>query len=171
MPCFRVVRRVWFRPLLRETCGEPCRRRLCLFRAGRNWFLTAALELEGRAELKLSDYQKRQTLAKISLQQQFELLPVRLIPEKARDLNCILQFRFTDVNENVCVHYRRGIAYLKWPCEGKPDVEVESTKSVWLEIVNKDRSAALAVARGDLKVKGSIVTLVRALLSVELDAD
>ncbi|KEP64865.1 UNVERIFIED_CONTAM: metallo-beta-lactamase domain-containing protein [Hammondia hammondi] len=138
---------------------------------GRNWFLTAALELEGRAELKLSDFQKRQTLAKISLQQQFELLPVRLIPERARDLTCILKFHFSDVNENVCVHFRRGIAYLRWPCENTPDVEVESTRDVWLSIVNKDRSPVVAFATGDLKVKGPILTLVRALLAVELDAD
>ncbi|PFH34555.1 metallo-beta-lactamase domain-containing protein [Besnoitia besnoiti] len=138
---------------------------------GRNWFLTAALELEGRAELKLSDTQKRQTLAKISLQQQFELLPVRLIPERARHLTCILKFHFSDVNENICVHFRKSIAYLKWPCEGTPDVEVESTRAVWLGIVNKDRSPAMAYATGDLKVKGSIFTLARALLAVELDAD
>ncbi|XP_058515375.1 linear primary-alkylsulfatase-like [Ochotona princeps] len=138
---------------------------------GRNWFLTAALESEGHAELRLSDSQKRQTLSKLTMQQVFELLPVRLVPERAHNLECVLEFHFTDVDEHACVHYRRGIAYQKWPCEKTADVVATTTREVWLGILNKDRSPALAVATGDLRVSGSLRTLARALLCVELEAN
>ena len=60
----------------------------------RNWLLTAALETEGVLQLSLGEQQKKHLLQQLSLQQIFDLLPVRLNPEAAADLEALVLFKF-----------------------------------------------------------------------------
>eukprot|EP00920_Eleutheroschizon_duboscqi_P020389 GHVT01048365.1.p1 GENE.GHVT01048365.1~~GHVT01048365.1.p1 ORF type:complete len:837 (-),score=151.37 GHVT01048365.1:935-3445(-) len=138
---------------------------------GRNWLLTSALELEGAIELRLTDTQKRQALTHLNQNQVFAMLPIRLDAERAVDLDEVHQFHFRDTGESTCVHYRRGVAYVRWPCERPPDVEVTTTAAVWRAVLNKERHPAVAVARGEMTIHGSILRLLKTMDKLELDVD
>ena len=162
--------------------------------AGRNWYLTSALEVEGSAKIMLSDGQKRQVLHRLNMEQIFALLPVRLNPEAAEALDSAILFKFAApkgattphgvsgqiegeaenteaAEERQCVHFRRGIVYTRKYCERQPDVVVETTATAWLRILTRETGPVAAAARGDIRVTGSIMLLVRSLAAVELDAD
>ena len=66
----------------------------------RNWYLTAALEVEGSTRLMLSESQKSQVLQRLSVGQIFSLLPVRVNPEAAEALNAVILFRFAPTPAN-----------------------------------------------------------------------
>lgn len=160
---------------------------------GRNWYLTSALEVEGSARIMLSDSQKRQVLHRLTMEQIFALLPVRLNPEAAEALDSAILFKFATpkkmtphglademgketenteaAEENQCVHFRRGIVYTRKNCEREPDVVVETTAAAWLKILTRETGPVAAAARGEIRVKGSVMLLVRSLAAVELDAD
>lgn len=154
---------------------------------GRNWYLTSALEIEGTARITLSDSQKRQVLHRLTMEQIFALLPVRLNPEAAEALDSAILFKFSEpkkgmphrmieedvdnTEENQCVHFRRGIVYTRRKCEREPDVVVETTSAAWLKILTRETGPVAAAARGEIRVKGSLMLLVRSLAAVELDAD
>lgn len=160
---------------------------------GRNWYLTSALEVEGSARIMLSDSQKRQVLHRLTMEQIFALLPVRLNPEAAEALDSAILFKFAApkgatshgaaneiegvtesteaAGEYQCVHFRRGIVYTRKQCEREPDVVVETTAAAWLKILTRETGPVAAAARGDIRVKGSVMLLVRSLAAVELDAD
>lgn len=139
---------------------------------GRNWYLTSALELEGTVALKVAEKQKRQALSKFrSMKEVFDFFPFRLNAENSFHLDYLIHYSFVDTNEHLCAVYRRGIAYNTWPCGREPDVEVVTRSSVFRSLLLKDISPISAVARGDLKVKGSIWTLIKCLARVETDVE
>ncbi|KAL8269363.1 hypothetical protein Esti_006698 [Eimeria stiedai] len=70
-----------------------------------------------------------------------------------------------------CVHFRRGVVYIRHACETAPNAVVETNARVWRQIIAKEASPLAASARGDIKIQGSVFTLIRALAAVELDAD
>eukprot|EP00921_Rhytidocystis_pertsovi_P008700 GHVQ01014175.1.p1 GENE.GHVQ01014175.1~~GHVQ01014175.1.p1 ORF type:complete len:212 (+),score=27.92 GHVQ01014175.1:63-698(+) len=137
---------------------------------GRNWYLTTALELEGKVHLIVSDAQKRQTLSKFkTMREIFDFLPVRLRSEEALDLDHVVHWQFDDSKENVCAVFRRGVYYNTWPCERTPDVQVITTTTTLRNIFNKDVGITRAIARGDIEVRGSLLTLMKCLSKIEFD--
>eukprot|EP00922_Rhytidocystis_sp_ex-Travisia-forbesii_P023773 GHVS01034879.1.p1 GENE.GHVS01034879.1~~GHVS01034879.1.p1 ORF type:complete len:774 (+),score=167.94 GHVS01034879.1:123-2324(+) len=139
---------------------------------GRNWYLTAALEVEQSLSLRLSDTQKRQALSQYrTMQQLFEFLPYRLDAENALDLDYRIVYEFDDTGERLCAVYRNAIAYTTWPCDRKPDVTVATTSDVFRSILMKDTTPLAAVARGDIRVSGSVMVLITCLSRVEMDLD
>lgn len=205
---------------------------------GRNWYLTAAQEVEGSLVLSLGEEQKRQALRSMSSAQIISLLPYR-IDASASDLDAVILFRFEGEEEaqqriqkqhrrqertlqllqqeelrqqkelrkqtqgqapplslsevrvppveevqpeaakpaaslpveEHCLHFRLGVVSVHRKCERKPDAEIQTNREVFLSILTKDTHPLLAAVRGQLKVKGSTPTLLKALASVELDED
>ncbi|CDJ43589.1 hypothetical protein ETH_00012615 [Eimeria tenella] len=70
-----------------------------------------------------------------------------------------------------CVHFRRGIVFTRDECERAADVEVETTEAAWRSFLTKETGLIAAAARGDFRVKGPLLLLVKCLASIELDMD
>ena len=126
---------------------------------GRHYYLTQALELEGEVTIE----PQRPTEANLELVRSIPIgnfmraMPAALDAEAAHDVDRVLGFRFTDVDEAFAVHIRRGVAEIRegWPDD--PDAGLTTTTRTWIDIVTKQRSLPAAVATGDVSVEGGVL--------------
>jgi len=131
--------------------------------AGRNFYLTQALELEGRVRIpsdpKLDDRVKP-FLTTIPIENFMAAMPTHLDPERSADVDTVAGFRFTDVDQGFTLHVRRGVAEFRSRFPDNPDLTITTTAEVWREIAAGLRSPALALMTGAVQVDGSRLDLV-----------
>ena len=127
----------------------------------RNYYYTQALELEDKLNITIPPVSS-DTVSRIPLGAIFDSMAVRLNPEKSADVVKTAVFHFPDVGKSYTVEVRRGVAWVT-PVMKKSDLVVTANSQVWKEIAVKVRNPALALARGDIKVEGGVVNLVKFL--------
>lgn len=128
----------------------------------RNYYLTQALESEGRLTIGTASVNHPDFIRKIPLSAIFSAMAVNLNPEKSADVDQVLGFRFPDTDEAYTVHVRRGVAEIRPYFPEDPDITVTVDAHTWKEIVAGLRNPAVAVIR-DLNVEGGTINLVRFL--------
>jgi alkyl sulfatase BDS1-like metallo-beta-lactamase superfamily hydrolase len=128
----------------------------------RNYYLTSALELEGKADIRKANV-SAETVHKIPLRAIFESMAVRLDPEKSADTDTTVGFSFPDAGEAYAIRVRRGTAEISSGLPKNPDVSVTMDSNTWKEIAAKMLNPAVAYAQGRIKIDGSTLTLVRFL--------
>jgi len=130
----------------------------------RNYYLTSALEVEGKLQIGRVPTNKNKDLVdSIPLASIFNAMAIELNPKKSIDVNRCVGFMFPDTHEAFTVHVRCGVAEIKPSFPENPDIVVTVNSNVWKEIVSGIRNPALAFSRGDIKVKGGLIKLVRFL--------
>ncbi len=130
----------------------------------RNYYLTSALEVTGELSIgRVPMNKNRRLIDSIPLEAIFNAMAVELNPKKSQDSNTCVGFRFPDINSAYTVHVRYGVAEIQPHFPKNPDIVVTVNSNVWKELVAKVRNPALAFARGDIKVKGGLLKLVRFL--------
>ena len=137
--------------------------RLSISPNGRNYYLTQALELEGKAavdEDPRGDPDTADIVAAIPIANFMSAMPVNLDPEAAADVEMVVGFRFPDVGEDFGVHVRRGVAELRTELPEQADATLTTNTAVWKAIVTGERNAALALASSDVQIDGSTLDLV-----------
>ncbi len=123
--------------------------------AGRNYYLTQALELEGAVDVGGDTVSAAQSA---SIAQSFPMasimasLPVRLNPERAAGKDIVAGFRFTDTGESFTIHIRNSIADLQEGFPEDPDVAIATTTGSWFAILTRQKSLPLAIATFDVRV-------------------
>lgn len=131
---------------------------------GRNFYLTQALELEGRVEV-LVDVEvtdaAAQVLEAIPIGRFIEAMPVNLDPAKVGGAELRVGLEFTDEDVAFGIHVRRGIAVVRDGLPDEPDLVVRTTSQVWKDLVTGRRNAAVILATVELE--GSRIQLVRFL--------
>ena len=128
----------------------------------RNYYLTQALELEGKIDLSPPKV-RRDTVVFVPLKAIFSGMAVNLNPEKSADVDTVVAFRFPDTGDVYTIHVRRGVAWIENRLPARADISVSVNSTVWKEIVAGIRNPAIALAKGDVKVKGGVLNLVRFL--------
>ncbi len=130
---------------------------------GRHFFLTQALELEGRVtaggDLEITDA-VAQVLEAIPIGRFIEAMPVNLDPEKSDDADLRVGFDFGEAGA-YGIHVRRGVAEVRPGLPAETDLLVRTSPAVWKDLVTGRRNAALVMATLDLE--GSRLDLVRFL--------
>ena len=129
----------------------------------RNYYLTQALEVEGRLTIGVPGVVNRETLRHIPLSAIFQAMAVRLNPGKSADVDRVVGFRFPDLGEAYMVHVRRGVAEIQPRFPEYPDTTLTAESFVWKEIVAGLRNPTMAFLKGDIKIEGSISQLVQFL--------
>jgi alkyl sulfatase BDS1-like metallo-beta-lactamase superfamily hydrolase len=133
---------------------------------GRNYYLTQALELEGRTavdEDPRGDPSTADIVAAIPIENFMSALPVSLDPEASADTDLLVGFRFPDEGKAFGVHVRRGVAELREGFPEAPDAAITTDTSVWKDILTGQRNAGLAFASDAVEVEGNTLDLVRFL--------
>lgn len=128
----------------------------------RNYYLTQALETDGRLKIGTPSVNHPDLVHRIPLAAIFEAMAVNLDPDGSADVDQVVGFRFPDTNEAYTVHVRRGVAEIQPTFPAEPDITVTVDSQVWKEIAAGLRNPALAVVK-DLDVEGGTVALVRFL--------
>ena len=125
---------------------------------GRNYLLTQARELrddvvinEGIPDDRSISFTRNAPIANFMAS-----LPVNLDAAAALDVERVAEFRFTDTGEVFTVEVRRGVATVVPQAAADPDITVETTSVVWIDLLIGRRNAAPAVASGALKFPGGL---------------
>ncbi len=129
----------------------------------RNYYLTQALETTGKIEINDRKVKEKDILYGIPLTAIFNSMAVTLNAEKSADTNTVVGFRFPDVGEAFTLHVRRSICEVQPVFPKSPDVTVTVDSTIWKEIVAGLRSPAVALAKGNVKVEGGTLNLVKFL--------
>ncbi|MGB5311966.1 MAG: alkyl sulfatase dimerization domain-containing protein [Polyangiales bacterium] len=128
----------------------------------RNYYLTQALELEGKVEIK--DQTKPENalsfVSTVPIGQFIAAMPANLLYEKSADKEIIVGFRFPDVGEGYGIEIRRGVAEFDNSFPEEPDLTITTDSEVWRELVLGLRSPIKAFASGDIEFTGSALDLV-----------
>lgn len=130
--------------------------------AGRNYYLTQALEVEGAistAQDVASSTDAASVVEAFPIRSILASLPVALNPARAEGKDIVAGFRFTDTGETFTIHVRNGIADLQDGFPDDPDVAVQTSTVHWFEIMTRQRSLPLAIATFDLRVTTGALTV------------
>ena len=128
----------------------------------RHFYLTQAGELLGEIQVAQPEL-KSDSLAfakSLPIGEVLASLPVNLNAAKSLDRDTRVLFDFSDTNERYGVHVRRGVAELvagealsAWE---EPDIQVNTTTGVLVEVLMQARGVPGALASGDLKLAGGV---------------
>lgn len=131
----------------------------------RNYYLTQALELEGKIEIQ-DDIRPENALSFVStvpIERFIEAMPANLLYERSADTEIVVGFRFPDVDQSYGIDIRRGVAEFEERFPEDPDLTITVDSDVWRELVLGMRSPVTAFASGDVKFEGSALDLVEFL--------
>lgn len=120
---------------------------------GRNYLLTQAGELRGEIAIDeaLPDERSIGFAHNAPVANFMAALPVNLDAQAALDVERTAEFRFTDTGEVFTVEVRRGVAVVTPSPAADPDISVETTSVVWIDLLIGRRGAAGAIASGALR--------------------
>ena len=128
----------------------------------RNYYLTQALELEGKIEIR--DQTKPENalsfVSTVPIGRFVAAMPANLIYEKSADKEILVGFRFPDVDEGYGIQIRRGVAEFIPSFPENPELTITADSMAWRELVLGLRSPVQAFASGDVKFDGSALDLV-----------
>lgn len=125
---------------------------------GRNYYLTQARELEGRAPPtgRGVDESVLNIARNVPVGNYLAAMPVHLDPVKSAGVDTLMAFRFTDTGEAYGLHVRRGVAEFREGNPEDPDLSLTTDTRVWIDIVLGRRGVPAALASGDLEIGGGI---------------
>jgi len=140
---------------------------------GRNFYLTQALELEGKVEIVVT----KPTSAMLELAQAMPIenfiaaMPANLNPERSADADTVAGFRFPDAGEAFTIHVRRGVASYRKGFPESPDVVITADAGAWIAVVAGARALPAAIASGDIEVEGGVRKLPTAVAFLAMFRD
>jgi alkyl sulfatase BDS1-like metallo-beta-lactamase superfamily hydrolase len=128
----------------------------------RNYYLTQALELEGKIEIddEVKPENALTFVSTVPIGRFVAAMPANLVYEKSADKDILVGFHFPDVDESYGIHVRRGVAEFKDHFPKNPDITITANSAAWRELVLGLRNPIKAFASGDVKFEGSTLDLV-----------
>ena len=128
----------------------------------RNYYLTRALEVEGKLHIGMMKIPDKRLLKHLQVADIFNAMAVKLNPEKSIDADTVAGFRFPDTGEAYTVHVRRGVAEIRPQFPENPDIALTVDSTVWKEVVTGFRNPALALVK-DVDKEGGTLEIVKFL--------
>ncbi len=122
----------------------------------RNYYLTQALEVAGKLTIPpLKVFES--IFFNLEIMTILKLMAINLKAEKSLKLYMAAKFDFTDLDEVYSVNIRRGVAIVEPYVLDNVTFTVTCTSLIWKGIIGEFIRPSVALAKGDLKVDGSIV--------------
>lgn len=128
----------------------------------RNWYLTSALELEGRLDTletakKMADiFTPPDILAEMPVDVSINAWTTRLKAEQTLSVNRSLGFEFPDLNETYGLTIRRGVCQFDANPETRMDMVLTMTKPVFDKVQSGAVTIEEAVVKGDIRLTGNM---------------
>jgi len=119
---------------------------------GRNWFLTQALELEGKINLDPNAFPPSDPTA-IPVKLIMNLIPVSVDPVKAQEVNKLVGIEFTDIGEAYSIHIRHSIAAIGDSFPDNPDIHLTMDSNVFKKIMAGMETLDNAIDSGNASIK------------------
>jgi alkyl sulfatase BDS1-like metallo-beta-lactamase superfamily hydrolase len=133
----------------------------------RNYYLTALVQDHISAPITTAE--KRRVVDEAPASLLFEIMKLRLVPDKVVGANWTIVFRFTDTEQvfvlrivHCVLRFEETESY-----KGHFDATVSTTLKTWKAINVGEMNPLMAYLNGDLKVTGSRMTLLTFLRSID----
>lgn len=125
----------------------------------RNWYLTEALELEGRVDIEPRpvDDARLKFAQSFPIENILEMMRVSLNPAKTEGVSASMAFTFPDQSKRFLLTVRNNVLLIN-PIDELPadTVEVELNARDWVALITKHDSFPAALASGRLKVVNGV---------------
>ncbi len=131
---------------LGEAAGNP---------NARHYYLTTALELQGKVDIKEISNSTDRMLGQLPLENFFQAIAVNLRAEDCLELDQKVGFSFPDVDQSFTVWIRRGVAEIQPRLLKDLDIHMQMDSLVWKKVLAKQRNAAAAIATDMEALQGS----------------
>ncbi len=131
----------------------------------RNWYLTSALELEGRLDTlatvkKMADiFTPPDILAQMPVAVSINTWTTRLKAEQTLSVNRSLGFEFTDLGATYGLTIRRGVCQFDVNPKHGMDMILSMTKPVFTRVLSGATTIEEAVVKGDIRLTGGLDNL------------
>ncbi len=134
----------------------------------RNWYLTSAMELEGKfdgddvreqAQVLRGVFLSPQMVKNFTPQAFLGNWVTRIDPEKAGDVQMTLGFEFPDVGEQWALEVRRGVAQLHRGIPEGTSLRLTMNKSFMDTLLTGEGGLVKGALLGDVKVDGSLLDI------------
>ena len=131
----------------------------------RNWYLTSALELEGRldtletAKKMANIFMPPDILAEMPVAVSIDAWTTRLKAEQTLSVNRSLGFEFTDLDESYGLTIRRGVCQFDIAPKNDMDMILYITKPVFNEVLAGKTTIEAALVNGAMKLTGDLSDL------------
>jgi alkyl sulfatase BDS1-like metallo-beta-lactamase superfamily hydrolase len=126
---------------------------------GRHWYLTAALELEGKIKIDPDKFAvtSPQQLAALPVDNLLEILATKIDPVKAEGVNKTLAISIPDIGKNYILHVRNGVlAVVKDTIPQKPDMSLSLDLETYKSLVNGAQKVVDVIKAGKANFEGII---------------
>jgi len=134
--------------------------------AGRNYYLTQALETNG---MQIQG-NRADGIRSAPMKSLFSLMPNRVDPKKAEGVEGSLMFHFTDTQEKYLLTIRSSIVLQQMVEDTTPipsnAVTLKIAEALWREILIGEKSGATAMAQGLMAIEGGSVAQVASMLGI-----
>lgn len=121
----------------------------------RNIYLTGSDELRGGVRKLPTSMVPLDMMAALDSAMIFDVLSVRLNPEKAKDAHVRIVFVFPDRNERFLVEVRHGVLVAQLAAEGeKADATLTVARPVFLDSLFTGKSLVPKILAGEVKLEG-----------------
>lgn len=127
----------------------------------RNFYLTAALELEDKLDQTRKKISGPAIIASLPVSNILESMTVRIDPEKSKDMHMTLVFHITDKNEDYGLEIRRGVVQFYEKRPPQADLTVSMPDKVLREIVVGETTFKKGMDSGIIKLEGKRLDLYR----------
>jgi alkyl sulfatase BDS1-like metallo-beta-lactamase superfamily hydrolase len=128
----------------------------------RNWYLTEALELEGKIgiEPRPVDDARLKYAQSFPIENILEMMRVSLNPAKTEGVNATMAFTFPDQSKRFLLTVRNNVLLID-PIDELPTdtVEVELNASDWVALITQHDSFPAALASGRLRVVNGVTDI------------
>jgi len=133
----------------------------------RNWYLTDALELEGKIEVDVTGKNTEVSPEQAEFVKSFPIegilksMTVNLDPVASAGVDQVVVFVFPDQNKRFQIHVRNQVAVVRQLVQGSEQmasgaVVVSVDASDWVDLVTGQKGFPLALANGTISVEGGL---------------
>lgn len=136
---------------------------LSIAATGRNYYTTYSLELDNELDLKIPQSYITNNLQQIdSGYNLLNAMAVNLDFEETEGVDWLVEFKFTDTNEHLMFHVRKGVVdifdgvkkeKLISRKSGLVDLEIVTKRKSWVDVMTKERSPVVMLATKEIEIK------------------
>jgi linear primary-alkylsulfatase len=128
---------------------------------GRHWYLTTALELEGKIKIDPNKFAvtSPQQLAALPVDNLLEILATKVDPVKAEGVNKTLAISISDIGKNYILHVRNDVLAVTKdtiPQKSESDMSLSLDLETYKSLVNGSQKVVDVVKTGKANFEGNI---------------
>lgn len=126
---------------------------------GRNYYLTSALEEATGLKLKSPKEAKQALVREFPIEFSVSAFSTLFKPEDCAEKTETLYLELKEPYSDHSIQLRNGVAIVKSKTPKHWDIKLQTTETVWKDIMLQERSALAAIATGDIAIEGGTLAL------------